>query len=313
MPMKVLVRFSPSQGRSIRKSSTLSALLIFVVISFVSVLCESSVVEVTRTCMERSVIERVEEGYREKIRKKNRRRSSRRSKQSIPLTSGREAEDSYRLSHEREPDETANTEDQQSTCHYLDKNALETEEAREAFPVASVGIPCKDQRKLVSKNALDGCNKFYMWLLIKKKEKVLSEARVLALGPKSMSIYVPQLAIEKTICYDDVEGLTVEWLEATSTVILTFGDGSLHVASPTRKIRMLEECVMVKSPLELDPGPSGISASSSSALYSGLEIQPLVFPITVGLLSTVPVVLHAVGEGACVDISARLYGSSYLK
>ncbi|KAK4771994.1 hypothetical protein SAY86_013769 [Trapa natans] len=127
---------------------------------------------------------------------------------------GREAEDSYlghRLSHEREPDETANTEDHQSTSHCLDKNALETEEAREAFPVATVahGIPCKDQRKLVSKNALD-------------------EARVLALGPKSMSIYVPSCRSTpalvhqylKTICYDDVEGLSVEWLEATSVIFM---------------------------------------------------------------------------------------------
>ncbi|KAK4761081.1 hypothetical protein SAY87_005974 [Trapa incisa] len=151
----------------------------------------------------------------------------------MDIEMSKEAEDSYlghRLSHEREPDETANTEDHQSTSHCLDKNALETEEAREAFPVATVahGIPCKDQRKLVSKNALDGCNKFYMWLLIKKKDKVLSEARVLALGPKSLSIYVPSCRSTpalvhqylKTICYDDVEGLSVEWLEATSVIFM---------------------------------------------------------------------------------------------
>lgn len=111
----------------------------------------------------------------------------------------------------------------------------------------------------------------------------------------------------------------MEWLEATSTVILTVsGHKSSCGASPVRNIRPLEESVMLMSPLELDQGPkfgpSAAYASTSSAEKLGLEMQPLAFPVTVSLLSTIPVLLHAVGgEGVPVDICARLYGSSYLK
>lgn len=67
-----------------------SAVSIFIVVSYVSVLCESWVVEVMRSCMERSVVERVEDsdGGEKKKKKKNRRRSNRRSKQNISSPSG---------------------------------------------------------------------------------------------------------------------------------------------------------------------------------------------------------------------------------
>ncbi|ONM30364.1 hypothetical protein ZEAMMB73_Zm00001d040042 [Zea mays] len=54
-----------------------------------------------------------------------------------------------------------------------------------------------------------------MWALIKNKETVVCNARVLGLGPRFMSVYVPKLAMEQRIYYDEVEGLSVEWLEVT--------------------------------------------------------------------------------------------------
>lgn len=176
---------------------------------------------------------------------------------------------------------------------------------------------------------------------------LLSEARVLALGPKFMSIYVPQLTvstgpadlhviylslylaiydsnvnalqIERRIYYDEVEGLNVEWLEATSTLVLTLtGHKSSRKAFSVKNVGPLEDSVLVVSPLELDPesnfSPSSTCASVSSASDLGLETQPLVFPVTVSLLSKIPIALHAVGgEGGPMDICARLYGCSYLR
>ena len=44
------------------------------------------------------------------------------------------------------------------------------------------------------------------------------------------------------------------------------------------------------------------------------EIEPAVFPLTVRLLSTIPVALHAVGgNDGPLDIGTRLYMSSYFR
>lgn len=41
------------------------------------------------------------------------------------------------------------------------------------------------------------------------------------------------------------------------------------------------------------------------------DVEPAVFPLTVRILSTISVVLHAVGGNGPHDIGARLYVSSY--
>lgn len=89
---------------------------------------------------------------------------------------GREAGESHlnqRLALERKPDEAENTEDRYFAGLRFNDNASDSEEERGAFSLAAVkhaGIPCQDERKLVSTNVMDACNKFYMWLLINKKE-----------------------------------------------------------------------------------------------------------------------------------------------
>jgi DIS3-like exonuclease 2 len=129
-----------------------------------------------------------------------------------------------------------------------------------------------NERKWAGRRAEEAGQKLYMWALIKNKEvtgaspfaafeqvflwslfwnsaiylsfqTVVCNARVLGLGPRFMSVYVPKLAVwffcqpsyrrntcfifltshlcdfmmqmEQRIYYDEVEGLSVEWLEVT--------------------------------------------------------------------------------------------------
>ncbi|KAG8633087.1 hypothetical protein MANES_18G075000v8 [Manihot esculenta] len=90
---------------------------------------------------------------------------------------------------------------------YFDKDAAESLEGREALTAAAIkhGVPCAEllavvasycnDRKLASRHVKDACDKLYMWVMLKKKEILLSEARVLGLGPKFMSIYIQKLAL----------------------------------------------------------------------------------------------------------------------
>nr|KYP44583.1 DIS3-like exonuclease 2 [Cajanus cajan] len=183
----------------------------------------------------------------------------------------------------------------------FDKNAAESIEGREALSAAAEkhSVPCAEiladiaaycnERKLASRNVKDACDKLYIWFLLKKKEVLLSEARILGLGPRFMSIYIQKLAIERRIYYDEVEGLTVEWLETTSTLVLSMCNN---------------RCAFRKGSSNKEP----ISGSDSVET----EIDPAVFPLTVRVLSTIPVALHAVGgDDGPLDIGVRLYMSSY--
>ncbi|KAI3825540.1 hypothetical protein L1987_07030 [Smallanthus sonchifolius] len=84
--------------------------------------------------------------------------------------------------------------------------------------LADIAAHCNG-RKLASRHVKDATDKLYIWLLLRNKEVFLSEARVLGLGPRFMSIYVTKLAMERRIYYDEVEGLTAEWLDVTSTLL----------------------------------------------------------------------------------------------
>ncbi|XP_052204958.1 DIS3-like exonuclease 2 isoform X2 [Diospyros lotus] len=225
----------------------------------------------------------------------------------------------------------------------FDKDAAESIEGREALSVAaSKHTPCTEvladvaaysnERKLASRNVKDASDRLYMWFLLKKKEIFLTEARVLGLGPRFMSIYVQKFAIERRIYYDEIEDLKVEWLDITSTLVLNLSTQKRFQrrGSPGKSSRAIEEVALVTSPLELALGfpdgcaegraevvvgaTSGVASVDSKATVSdGGEIEPAVFPLTVRLLSKVPVALHAIGgDDGALDIGARLYVSSYL-
>lgn len=174
---------------------------------------------------------------------------------------------------------------------------------------------------------------------------LLSDARVLGLGPRFMSIYIRKLAvsistyilaivltrlhnclicnckcfqIERRIYYDEVEGLAVEWLEATSTLVLSICASRRSARrAGSGYYKALEEVAWVINPYDhnLEPdmeSTKGCSASQHSDAISKFEINPSVFPLTVRLLSTIPVALHAIGgDDGPLDIGVRLFMSSY--
>lgn len=181
------------------------------------------------------------------------------------------------------------------------------------------------------------------------------EARVLGLGPRFMSIYIHKLAVstcvnpgsvnllasfidelikfdlnyaiwsqvERRIYYDEVDGFIVEWLEATTTLVLSRSIKKRYnrKGSPG-KCRAIEDVALIVSPCDSKLSLSFSAQKDNSNENGGCEserdlsapgIEPAVFPLTVRLLSTIPVVLHAVGgDNGPVDIGARLYVSSYL-
>ncbi|CAA3012949.1 DIS3-like exonuclease 2 [Olea europaea subsp. europaea] len=221
----------------------------------------------------------------------------------------------------------------------VDKDTMESPEAQAALSAAAAkhGVPGTEiltdlaghcnERKLASRRVKDALHKLCMWNLLEKKEILFSEARVLGLGPKFMSIYILKLAIERRINYDEVEGLKVEWLENTSALVLTqFLNKRSNKRSSPSKFRPLNEVALITDPrdlkLEMDlsewddkeDGESQLDGEILKSDVSGIiNVEPAVFPLTVRLLSTIPVVLHAVGgDDGPLDIGTRLYISSYL-
>jgi DIS3-like exonuclease 2 len=170
----------------------------------------------------------------------------------------------------------------------------------ESDELASVTAYC-NLRKKTSRHAKDDTDKFYMWLLVRKKEILFSEARVLGLGPKFMSIYIQKLNVEQRIYYDEVEGLIAEWLESTSTLILSLCTTHKRFKKRTSAFRPIDEVALLTSPSD-----NNISDLSET------KIEPSVFPLTLKLFSSIPVALHAYGgDGRSLGIGARLYATSY--
>ncbi|XVF39389.1 hypothetical protein PTKIN_Ptkin01aG0030800 [Pterospermum kingtungense] len=222
---------------------------------------------------------------------------------------------------------------------YFDKEAAASTEGKEALSSAALkhGIPspevladvaaCCNKRKLASRHAEDACEKLYMWVLLKKKEILLSDARVLGLGARFMSVYIQKLAIERRIYYDEVEGLTVEWLESTSTLVLNLsGQKRLFNRGGLGNYMALGNVAWVLNPYDLSLETGSIDDSDAPCMknsevpFPDLEptskswIDPGTFPLTVRLLSTIPVALYAIGgDDGPLEIGVRLYMSSYLK
>ncbi|XP_042484421.1 DIS3-like exonuclease 2, partial [Macadamia integrifolia] len=231
---------------------------------------------------------------------------------------------------------------------YFDKDAAESKDGREALSAAALmyRVPCTEvltdvaaycnERMLASRHAEDAGDKLYLWVLLKKKETLILEAKVMGLGPKFMNIYIHKLAIERRIYYDDVDGLTAEWLETTSTLVLDLCKNRRpYKRGSPGKCKALEDVMWVISSCDLKPnqfafensvpeegtnqGVGAIHVASEeqdprfkSGISDASEIEPAVFPITVQVFSTVPVVMLAIGgDDGPLDIGARLYMTSY--
>ncbi|KAK1407916.1 hypothetical protein QVD17_39543 [Tagetes erecta] len=170
--------------------------------------------------------------------------------------------------------------------------------------LADVAAHC-NEKKLASRHVKDATDKLYMWLLLRNKQIFISEAIVLGLGPRFMSIYVIKLAIERRIYYDEVEGLTAEWLDTTSTLVLNYcPNNRSHKKGSTSKLKTVEEVAMLTFPDNMVPEKPDLSK------HAGIE--PAVFPLVLHILSTIPVTLDPIGgDDGPIDIGARLYASSY--
>ncbi|WRX31149.1 Ribonuclease II/R - like 3 [Theobroma cacao] len=222
---------------------------------------------------------------------------------------------------------------------YFDKEAAASPQGKEALSIAALnhGIPSPElladvaaysnERKLASRHAEDACEKLSMWVLLKKKEIFLSDARVLGLGPRFMSVYIQKLAIERRIYYDEVEGLNVEWLESTSTLVLNLsGHRRVFKRGGLQHYMALGNVAWVVNPYDLSVetgsvddcdatcmGNNGVAFPDSEPI-SKSWVDPGTFPLTVRLLSTIPVALYAIGgDDGPLEIGVRLYMSSYLK
>lgn len=219
----------------------------------------------------------------------------------------------------------------------LCKDAAESEEGKKALSAAAkkFKVPSSEnlgeiaehcnERKWAGRRAEEAGQKLYMWALIKNKETVVCNARVLGLGPRFMSVYVPKLAMERRIYYDEVEGLSVEWLEVTGTLVLdTCRNKPAQRRGTQMKRRPIEEVAVVVNPSELseEDEESGATeaggCTAKSVLLSGDAVKaqtaPAVLPLVIHYLSDIPVVLHAIGgEDCAVDIGVRLYMASYFK
>ena len=133
--------------------------------------------------------------------------------------------------------------------------------------------------------------------------------------------------IEQRIYYDEIEGLTVEWLESISTLVLSLSSHKrLFKRGGLGNYTALGNVAWVVNPYELSVETGNIDDNDATCMASGgvtfpdLEpiskswVDPGTFPLTVHLLSTIPVALYAIGGGdGPLEIGVRLYMSSYLK
>lgn len=120
----------------------------------------------------------------------------------------------------------------------------------------------------------------------------------------------------------------MEWLDETSTLVLSRYTKEHHIRrGGLGKCRRLEEMALIVSPCDSRlsmnwSGHSGIEKEGHcriegedvilSRVSQIVDVEPAVFPLTVHLLSTIPVVLHAIGgDDGPIDIGAKLYVSSY--
>lgn len=133
--------------------------------------------------------------------------------------------------------------------------------------------------------------------------------------------------MERRIYYDEVEGMTVEWLEATSTLVLNlFAHKRSFRRGGTGNFRPLEDVALLVRPYDLKQEQDvfgkcitrNVVNADTTCKYLGptsnYVVDPEVFPLTLHILSTIPVALHAVGgDDGPLGIGVRLYMSSYLR
>ncbi|URE00617.1 RNB [Musa troglodytarum] len=101
--------------------------------------------------------------------------------------------------------------------------------------VSEVAAYC-NERKRAGKHVEQSAENVYLCALLKNKEVMFSDARVLRVGSTFMTVYINKFAIERRIYFGEVEGLTVEWIRTTGTLVLD-----------TLKTKPLREVIFLRS------------------------------------------------------------------
>ncbi|KAI5081147.1 hypothetical protein GOP47_0004330 [Adiantum capillus-veneris] len=223
------------------------------------------------------------------------------------------------------------------TC--LDKLKVESCEGRKALATAAMKhkVPGNqdlallaehcNRRKLASRNVRDASDKVYLWAMLKKKEGMFSEARVLAVGSKFVSLYVNEIAMERRVYFEDTEGLGIEWCSNTVTVILDVQPKSSRKERQGRGRALNEVAYFVNSGDSLNGAPHNRNRQldvtnlddesvpeNQGCTDTDKIIEPAVLPLTLRLLTSVPVFVFATGGSSRpLDIGLRLYITSYLQ
>ncbi|XP_020589483.1 DIS3-like exonuclease 2 isoform X2 [Phalaenopsis equestris] len=148
----------------------------------------------------------------------------------------------------------------------FNKNSAESIYGREALYSSALKFKIPDgnalveiaahcnEKSLASRRTEEASEKLYLWALMKKKETPLvTEARVLALGPRFMSIYIPYFGMERRIYYDEVDCLCAEWLEMTGKLVLDLIRGKIGKRrNNLGNFRPLEDVVLLTYPSASD-------------------------------------------------------------
>ncbi|CAL9102346.1 unnamed protein product [Musa acuminata var. zebrina] len=151
----------------------------------------------------------------------------------------------------------------------------------------------------------------YLWVLLKNKEVMFSDARVLRVGSTFMTVYINKFS---RIYFGKVDGLTVEWTETTGTLVLiALKTKPSQRSDLSEKCHVIEDVVLMMSHYQIvtpeDQNEYIFTAMSCCNRESNVTVTaPLCFPLVIRVLSTIPMVVHAIGGSkGHVHIMARLY------
>ncbi|CAL9753734.1 unnamed protein product, partial [Musa acuminata subsp. burmannicoides] len=208
---------------------------------------------------------------------------------------------------------------------YFDREAAESEEGRETLLSAAVryGVPASEvvsevaaycnERKRASKHAEQSVENVYLWALLKNKKVMFSEARVLTVGPYFMTVYIHKFAIERRIYFGEVEGLTIKWIATTGILVLSTNTEPSQKSHLPRSCREIEDIGLTMSQCRIvTPEDKNkcitIAPSSYNTESDVTATPPLRIPSVIGVLSIVPVAIHAIIEhNGRVNFEAKLY------
>jgi DIS3-like exonuclease 2 len=176
-----------------------------------------------------------------------------------------------------------------------EKRALEAAGRAHGVPENSdlqgVATYC-NERKMASKQAQEASDKVFLCVLLKRRRGMVSDARVASLGPKWATVYVLRFGLERRIYFEDLAGAQAEFFESTKTVVISEARESHRSAKKAaKKVAAKEEY--------------GNALAEEAA---ELGIEAAVLPLTLKMLSSVPVVCYAItGNNRPMDVGVRLY------